>query len=91
MKQVSAYFKDYSLSNQCFTTSEGFVFHEKGNANLHAQSLQDKKVETHKRENENPNAQNTGKAREPAKVPKVGKTAKASKASKLTAKDAVRK
>jgi hypothetical protein len=47
MKQVDEYFKDYPASKQCFTTSDSFVFHEKGDAGMHAQTLKDKTVEHH--------------------------------------------
>lgn len=49
MKQVEEYFKNYTGSNYCYTTSDGLVFHEQGDARLHANSLEDKEVEQHKR------------------------------------------
>lgn len=48
MKQVESYFKSYP-NDECFTTSDGMVFHKKGDANLHATSLDDKEVIPHKR------------------------------------------
>lgn len=48
MKQVESYFKSYP-NDECFTTSDGMVFHKKGDANLHATSLDDKEVTPHKR------------------------------------------
>lgn len=47
MKQVTQYFKDFPGKSKCFTTSDGLVFHENGDANLHATSLDDKEVLEH--------------------------------------------
>ena len=48
MKQVEEYFKTYA-ANDCYSTADGFVFHEKGDAQLHAQSLKDHTVTPHSR------------------------------------------
>ncbi len=44
---VKQYFKDYPGSKQCFQTSDSLIFHEEGDARLHAKSLEDKDVKTH--------------------------------------------
>ncbi len=49
MKQVEEYFTNYTGSSVCYTTSDGLVFHEQGDARLHANSLEDKEVVQHKR------------------------------------------
>jgi len=47
MDSVKEYFKDYPAKDKCFETSDGLLFHEKGDANYHANSLKDKEVKTH--------------------------------------------
>ena len=47
--KIKNYFKNYPESNECFSTSDGFLFHAEHAAKGHASSLKDKKVETHKR------------------------------------------
>ena len=47
MDSVKNYFKDFPASKKCFTTADGLVFHEQGDANLHAASLDDKEVVPH--------------------------------------------
>jgi hypothetical protein len=47
MDSVKNYFKDYPGKEKCFTTTDGLVFHEKGDANMHAATLTDKEVEEH--------------------------------------------
>lgn len=49
MSKINHYFKTYTQSNECFETSDGFLFHQKTDATAHAASLADKNVETHKR------------------------------------------
>lgn len=34
-EQVQSYFKDYPGSDQCFETTDGLLFHQEGDANLH--------------------------------------------------------
>lgn len=48
MEQVNAYFATHS-KDECYTTCDGMVFHQKGDAQLHAQSLKDKTVARHTR------------------------------------------
>lgn len=49
MKKVSEYFEQYPQRKVCFQTSDGLLFHEEGDAKLHANSLENKEVESHKR------------------------------------------
>lgn len=49
MKKVTEYFAQYPGSNKCHQTSDGLIFHEDGDAHLHARSLVDKTVIEHKR------------------------------------------
>jgi hypothetical protein len=42
------YFKDYPGSEKCFQTSDETIFHQKGDAHLHAKSLKDDEVKEHK-------------------------------------------
>lgn len=44
MQKVEKYFKDYPASDKCFVTSDEMIFHKKGDANMHADSLEDKEV-----------------------------------------------
>lgn len=48
MKQVENYFKDYPGNKECFTTSDGMVFHNKYDAQMHSKSLKDDEVTQHK-------------------------------------------
>lgn len=43
------YFKGYPASKKCHQTSDGLIFHQEGDARLHAQSLEDDEVKTHKK------------------------------------------
>lgn len=49
MSKVTAYFKDYPKSNQCFETSDGFLFHEENDAVNHGKTLERKLVKKHLR------------------------------------------
>lgn len=49
MKKVSEYFKSYPGSKKCYQTSDGFIFHQEGDAMLHARSLGDDTVAGHKK------------------------------------------
>lgn len=46
--KAEQYFKDYPGKKECFQTSDGLIFHEEGDAKLHAQGLEDKEVEKHR-------------------------------------------
>lgn len=48
MKKVQEYFTLYPANTECFETSDGTLFHNQYDANLHAKSLDDKDVVTHK-------------------------------------------
>ena len=74
MSNVKEYFKDYPGKNQCFETSDGQLFHEKGDANLHAGSLKNDEVKTHKNvEDTNDEVGEKGDDTEPKKKVKSGK------------------
>ncbi|MBS1745448.1 MAG: hypothetical protein JST21_04690 [Bacteroidetes bacterium] len=47
MDKIKTYFKDYPHKEKVFETSDGLMFHEKGDAHLHAQGLKDKEVKEH--------------------------------------------
>jgi hypothetical protein len=49
MTKPEYYFNAYPLSNVCYETSNGLLFHEKSDAHTHAALLTDKTVNTHKR------------------------------------------
>lgn len=49
MTKPEQYFNAYPLSNVCYETSNGLLFHEKSVAQEHAASLSNKSVITHKR------------------------------------------
>lgn len=51
MNNVKRYFKDYPASNVVFETNDGLLFHQDGDAALHAKDLKIKTVTTHLREN----------------------------------------
>lgn len=38
------YFKDYPGKKECFQTSDGLIFHEKGDAHMHGDHLKDTEV-----------------------------------------------
>jgi hypothetical protein len=44
MKEISTYFETYPSSNECFVTSDGFIFHTAHDAATHASALEDKQV-----------------------------------------------
>lgn len=44
MTDVQEYFKTYPKSDECFQTSDGFIFHNSHDASANASSLKDKKV-----------------------------------------------
>lgn len=44
----SEYFKDYPQAKQCFETSDGLIFHQEGDARLHAKTLENDAVKEHK-------------------------------------------
>lgn len=46
---VKQYFESYPASKKCFQTSDGLIFHQEGDANLHAKSLDSDLVKTFKR------------------------------------------
>ena len=46
-QKIEHYFKTYKESEECFETSDGMLFHARGNAESHAGTLQDKKVVKH--------------------------------------------
>ncbi len=50
-EKLANYFKAYS-NNECFATADGQLFHKKSDAISHASTLSDRKVTSHKR-NEN--------------------------------------
>lgn len=45
----SEYFKDYPQAKECFSTSDGLIFHQEGDARLHAKTLENDKVTEHKK------------------------------------------
>ncbi len=47
--KVEEYFKSYPASKVCYQTSDSLIFHQEGDARLHAQSLEDDEVKTHKK------------------------------------------
>lgn len=49
MDRVTHFFDTHPLSNECFETADGFVFHERQNADAHSFSLKTKTVTEHKR------------------------------------------
>lgn len=84
MKQVESYFKTHA-NDECFTTSDGMVFHKKGDANLHASSLEDKEVVPHKRAKyAGSKVSKEEKISKETKEPKTPKETKAAKDSKET-------
>lgn len=62
MSKVQQYFKDYPTKTACFETADGTIFHQIGDANLHAASLKNNEVVCHKA------------VADKAPVPKVEKT-----------------
>lgn len=46
--KANEYFKDYPGKTKCFETSDGLIFHEKGDAQYHADGLKDNEVVMHK-------------------------------------------
>lgn len=46
---VKDYFKDYPSKTECFQTFDGLIFHQEGDANLHAHSLGKKEVLRHRK------------------------------------------
>lgn len=49
-ESIQHYFNTHPQSNECFTTSDGFIFHKEHDAQSHGATLKDKEVENHKRE-----------------------------------------
>jgi hypothetical protein len=47
MEKVKEYFNNFPASVKCFQTSDGFIFHEKGDAQMHTATLDDKEVKEH--------------------------------------------
>jgi hypothetical protein len=48
-KKIAHYFESYKDSNECFSTSDGYLFHKKTDAVAYAATLTDKAVGEHKR------------------------------------------
>jgi len=48
-KKIAHYFATYKDSKECFSTSNGFLFHKEHDAKAHADTLGDKEVEKHDR------------------------------------------
>jgi hypothetical protein len=49
-EQIQHYFNTHPKSNECFTTSDGLIFHGKHNAESYAGTLKDKDITRHERE-----------------------------------------
>ena len=49
-QNIIKYFDDYPESNECFTSSDGYIFHERDKAESYALTLKDKTVTPYKRE-----------------------------------------
>ncbi|MBT1702956.1 hypothetical protein [Chryseosolibacter indicus] len=49
MEKVNHYFKTYTESNECFETSDEFLFHREDDAKAHAATLRDKDVKAYTR------------------------------------------
>lgn len=64
------YFKDYPGKQQCFQTADGLIFHEEGDARLHARGLEYEEVARHEREAEpEPVREGTNQDGEPQPAP----------------------
>lgn len=50
MSKAKAFFQDHAASNVVFETSDGLLFHQDGDAMLHAKTLANKNITTHLRE-----------------------------------------
>lgn len=91
-KTVIHYFKTHPNSNECFSTSDGFLFHDSGAASAHSDSLKDKSVKSYRRdeytediEKYDPNAEEKKEAEVKPLVPTAtgkGKGAKGKKGDK---------
>lgn len=44
MEKIKHYFKTYPQSNECFQTTDEFIFHRAWDARAHAETLKDKRV-----------------------------------------------
>lgn len=74
------YFKDYPGKAKCYQTADGLIFHEKGDAQYHADGLKDKDVTTHKNKVEVAEAELTEEEKE-ALAAKATEAAAAKKAA----------
>lgn len=66
------YFKSYPGSKACHQTSDGLIFHQEGDARLHAKSLEDDAITEHKKGAVKKSVPETAEP-EPVKVPAVKK------------------
>lgn len=76
MKKVKEYFDHYKGHDECFQTSDGFIFHTDFDAKAHAGTLKDRKVERFEREAK------VVKDQKSEKEPGVNKTAKSNRKKK---------
>lgn len=50
--KVEEYFRSYPGSNACYQSADGLIFHQEGDARLHAKSLDEKEVQAFARKKE---------------------------------------
>mgnify|MGYP001274392159 CR=1 FL=1 len=88
MEQVKQYFKDFPTRKECFVTSDGLIFHEKGDANMHAATLENNQVVAHLRTSSAPTTIEADAVKAPAvkKAPKAAKPEPKVKAAKQSSK-----
>jgi hypothetical protein len=67
---ISAYFQDYPKSNKVFETSDGYLFHEVGDAKLHADTMANNNIEEHSRPAEAEDVDAEGKTKGKGKATK---------------------